>query len=64
MIKLLLPVGIHETFNDLHDLGHSRPILMFVCPHALYKVYNFRTPLFAQATDGRPETHGSDEFRK
>lgn len=54
-----LSVGVHEAFNSLYDFRHGRPVLMLVCPHALYEVYNLRTPLFAQSGDRRSIGHAT-----
>lgn len=46
-VEMLLSVGMHKIFDGFYNFSHSGPVLVFVCPHAFYKVYNFGTPLFA-----------------
>jgi hypothetical protein len=32
-----------------HNLRHGGPVMVFLHPHALYEVYNLRTPLPTQS---------------
>jgi hypothetical protein len=53
----------------LHDLGHCRPVVGFVHPHALHELDDLRAPLLAQSGHGRPgcarqhSAHGEHDGR-
>ena len=46
---IVLLVLTDELLKLRHNLGHGGSVMMFLSPHALYEVYNFRTPLLTQS---------------
>ncbi len=46
---IVLLVLTDELLELSHNLGDGGPVLMFLRPHVLYEVYNFRTPLLTQS---------------
>ena len=46
---IVLLVLTDELLKLHHNLGYGGPVLVFLRPHALYEVYNFRTPLLTQS---------------
>ena len=47
--EYILLVLTDELLELGHNFGHGGPVMMFLCPHAFYEVYNFRTPLLTQS---------------
>jgi len=49
-LKLLKSVFSDHVLEEFDDFGHGGPVLVFLSPHALYKVDDLWTPLLSQAS--------------